>query len=244
MTLQDAPQKDPDQRELITETRRAGGITFLRPEFRGAQLGARVTSRLSRQSEQTPYCLMHAPDRATFTAARCPVEGSIPSARARHRSQRGRPPFAIRNAATRSLAIMWSAHRSGGDSSESSGSLESRRSDQLGRVRERVRRKADYSARGPPRRSCWSLRRPSLSVGRDPSPQPRAENRELLLLHVAEDRHELSEPPGIRRIHPLDQAPSVLGCRHHDDAASVVAAPLGAGHTVLPPELPAAHAPA
>jgi hypothetical protein len=70
------------------------------------QRDARVTSRLSRQFEQTPYSLMHILDRPAFTAARYAVEGSIPSARATHSSQKLRGSFARRNAATFSLAII------------------------------------------------------------------------------------------------------------------------------------------
>src|SRR5262249_5895774 len=68
--------------------------------------GARVTRRLSPHSEHTPYSLTNPPARAIRVAARCPVDGSIPTARPRHRSQKNRPRWASRNAATLSLAIM------------------------------------------------------------------------------------------------------------------------------------------
>ena len=70
------------------------------------QQGARVTRRLSPHSEHTPYSRTNPPARAIRVAARCPVDGSIPTARPRHRSQKNRPRWASRNAATLSLAII------------------------------------------------------------------------------------------------------------------------------------------
>ncbi len=70
------------------------------------QQGARVTRRLSPHSEQTPYSLTNPPARAIRVAARCPVDGSIPTVRPRHRSQKKRPRWASKNAETLSLAII------------------------------------------------------------------------------------------------------------------------------------------
>src|SRR5215467_3484651 len=68
--------------------------------------GARVTRRLSPHSEQTPYSRTNPPAREMRVAARCPVEGSIPTACPRQRSQKQRPRCASRNVATLSLAII------------------------------------------------------------------------------------------------------------------------------------------
>ena len=65
-----------------------------------------MISRLSPQSEQTPYSLTDDPARPVFTAARYAVEGSIPSARAKHSSQKLRGRCVAKNVATRSLAII------------------------------------------------------------------------------------------------------------------------------------------
>jgi len=77
--------------EVITAGRTSGRrVNLLRPESRIDQRGARVISRLTPQSEQTPYSLMNEPARTVFTVARHAVDGSIPSARARHSSQKPR----------------------------------------------------------------------------------------------------------------------------------------------------------
>src|SRR5215470_16677482 len=81
---------------------------------RPRQQGARVTRRLSPHSEHTPYSLTNPPVRAIRVAARWPVDGSIPTARPRHRSQKNRPRWASRKAATLSLAIMAGGWAGGG----------------------------------------------------------------------------------------------------------------------------------
>jgi len=59
-------------------------VDVLRPELRFDHGDARVISRLTPQTEQTPYSLINKPARTDFVAARYAVDGSIPSARARH----------------------------------------------------------------------------------------------------------------------------------------------------------------
>ena len=88
------------------ETCVAGELTFSRLSTPIGQRDARVTSRLSPQSEQAPYSLTCVPACPVFTAARYAVEGSMPSARAKHWSQKLRGSCRTRNAATRSLAII------------------------------------------------------------------------------------------------------------------------------------------
>jgi len=79
-------------RKALESARHTSGrrADFLRPEPRIDQRDARVISRLTSQSEQTPYSLMNEPARTVFTVARHAVDGSIPSARARHSSQKPR----------------------------------------------------------------------------------------------------------------------------------------------------------
>jgi hypothetical protein len=72
---------------------------------------ARVTRRLSPHSEQTPYSRMNPPVRAIRVAARCPVDGSMPTACPRQRSQKHRPRWASKKAATLSLAIIALGYR-------------------------------------------------------------------------------------------------------------------------------------
>ncbi|PYN88098.1 MAG: hypothetical protein DMD89_36330 [Candidatus Rokuibacteriota bacterium] len=70
---------------MISARRTSGRrVHLLRPESQIDQRDARVTSRLTPQSEQTPYSRMNELERTAFIVVRHAVAGTMPSARARH----------------------------------------------------------------------------------------------------------------------------------------------------------------